>query len=303
MVMTNYSKKTRFAIIICLIFVLGGYIYTFAGEKEKPLILQEMTWTDVQEYLKTCDMVIIPLGSTEQHGPHLPLGTDYYQAIEISKRISACTGVVVAPVLMSGYSVYHSGFPGTLSLKPETMGQVLFETAEMLMKYGFRRFMFFSYHGGNKIVEDNVMHRINHTTEAIAVRIGIFAPFQESGEEPAPLDYHAGIGETSNMLYLKPDLVKMERIEKPKITLTPKMQELQELGKEHPGLLDVMGALMGVPVETKKGGASHELSSNGIWTLGDPKTATKERGEKNVNQKVENAVKFIKAWQKATNNP
>jgi creatinine amidohydrolase len=266
--------------------------------KEKPLVLQEMSWVDVQEYLKTCDMVIIPLGSTEQHGPHMPLGTDFFEAFEISKKISAGTGVVVAPVLMSGYSVYHSGFAGSLSLKPETMAQVLFETAEMLMKYGFKRFMFFNYHGGNKLVEDTVIYRINHTTEAIAVRIGIGASFQKRGEAAAPFDYHAGIGETSIMLYLKPELVKMEKIEKPTMTFSPKMKELQALIKENSGMEDVMSSLMGTPQETKKGGASHELSNNGIWTFGDPKTATKERGKKIVTGWIEGAVKFIETWKK-----
>jgi len=59
------------------------------------------------------------------------------------------------------------------------MEQILFETAEMLMKYGFRRFMFFNYHGGNRIVESKVIHRINHTTEAIAVAIGHGSPIQK----------------------------------------------------------------------------------------------------------------------------
>jgi creatinine amidohydrolase len=273
----------------------------FAGEKgniQTPLVLQEMCWPDVQEYLETSDMVIIPIGSTEQHGPHLPLGTDYYEALELSKLVSARTGVLVAPVTMAGYSIYHSGFPGTLSLKPGTLEQVLFETCRMLMKYGFRKFMFLNYHGGNSVIENNVIHRINHTTEAVAVRIGIRASFQEGEKEAAPLDYHAGIGETSIMLYLKPGLVKMERIEKPKMTLSPEAKELAKQVEEHPGLSAVMDGFLGVPVETKKGGASHEISSNGIWTLGDPKTASKERGEKSVRQMVENAVTFIEAWKK-----
>jgi creatinine amidohydrolase len=294
------TKNIKFSLILCLVILLGGYMW--AGDdktgKEKPLVLQEMSWVDVQEYLKTRDMVIIPLGSTEQHGPHMPLGTDFYEAFEISKKISARTGVVVAPVLMAGYSVYHSGFAGSLSLKPETMAQVLFETAEMLMKYGFKRFMFFNYHGGNKLVEDIVIHKINHSSQAIAVKIGIGASFQKEGEDAAPLDFHAGIGETSIMLYLKPELVKMEKIEKPKMTLTPKMKKLQAMIKENNGMESVMHSLMGTPAETKKGGASHELSSNGIWTSGDPKTATKERGEKTVSRWVEGAVKFIETWKK-----
>ncbi len=290
----NQNKKKCLCIIACFILFAGSFI--FSNPQEKPLILQEMTWSDVREYVTTNDMVIIPMGSTEQHGPHLPLGTDYYEASEIAKMISARTGVVVAPVLLSGYSVYHSGFPGTLSLKPETMEAVLFETCEMLMKYGFRRFMFFNYHGGNNIVGSNVIHKINHTTEASAVNIGIGATFLNETEEVAPFDYHAGIGETSIMLYLKPELVRMSRVKKPKITLTDKMKEIRKLAEKNPGFDAVLNTLLGVPVETKKGGASHEISNNGIWTFGDPKTATKEMGKKIVTQWVEAAVKFILTW-------
>lgn len=275
-------------------------VVSFGQESGKPLVLQEMSWTDVRDYLKTDDMVIIPLGSTEQHGPHLPLGTDYYEATEMAKRVSARTGVVVAPVLLAGYSVYHSGFQGTLSLKPETMEEVLFETAEMLIRYGFRRIMFFNYHGGNRIVESKVIHRINHTTEAVAVSIGIGAAFQRGSDrvEGVSYDEHAGISETSLMLYLKPKLVRMERAEKPRLHFTPRMRKLFQLSQEYPELGAVVGALQAVPEETKKGGASHEISSNGIWSSGDPKRATKERGERTVRRMVDAAVRFIQAWKK-----
>jgi len=299
--MARKEAFNRLRILFILLTLLSFSAFILAQEEEKPLVLQEMTWTDVRDYVDTCDMVIIPIASTEQHGPHLPLGTDYYEALGMCKLISAQTGVVVAPVLLAGYSEYHSGFPGTLSLKPETMEQVLFETAEMLMRYGFRRFMFFNYHGGNNVVQQKVMHRINHSTEAIAVAIGGGSPiqkgrYQEKGEV---LDQHAGIGETSLMLYLKPELVKMERAEKPKMNYTEKMGELFMLSQQYPDLLNVLSLLQGVPVETKKGGASHELSSNGIWSLSDPKKATKERGEKQVKGMVSYAVKFIDAWKQA----
>ena len=294
----SFHRLKFLFVFLALIFLST---FTLAQEEGKPLVLQEMTWTDVRDYLEKCDMVIIPIGSTEQHGPHLPLGTDYYEAVGMSKLISAQTGVVVAPVLLAGYSVYHSGFPGTLSLKPETMEQVLFETAEMLMRYGFRRFMFFNYHGGNNIVQQKVMHRINHTTEGIAVAIGAGSPIQRGSyqEKGETLDQHAGIGETSLMLHLKPELVKMERAEKSKMNYTEKMGELFMLTQQYPDLLNVLSSLQGVPVETKKGGASHELSSNGIWSLSDPNKATKERGEKQVKGMVSYAVKFIEAWKQA----
>ena len=300
MVKRIIQPKYHILFVATLVLFLG--CLGLAQEEAKALVLQEMSWTDVAEYLKTSDMVIIPLGSTEQHGPHMPLGTDFYEAVGMSKMISAKTGVVVAPVLLSGYSVYHSGFAGSLSLKPETMEQVLFETAEMLMKYGFRRFMFFNYHGGNHIVESKVIHRINHTTEASAVAIGAGASFQTYSDDiPGVYDTHAGINETSIMLYLKPELVKMERAEKPKFKASPKIQEIVDLGRKDPELYALLSSVQGVPEETKKGGASHELSSNGIWSTGDPKRATRERGEKTVNAMVTSAVKFIEAWKKTKN--
>jgi creatinine amidohydrolase len=286
----------RICIIKTLVLSIILFIcFNLSLAQEKSLILQEMSWLDVEEYLKTNDMVIIPLGSTEQHGKHMPLGTDFYEANGMCKMISKRTGVVVAPVLFVGYSEYHSGFPGTLSLKPETMEQVLFESVEMLLKYGFKKFMFFNYHGGNNIVQQKVIHRINHTTEAIAIAIGIGGSIQKSGGGEF-FDWHAGKGETSIMLYLKPELVNMERAEKPEITMTPKVRRLYELAKTNPELGEVAGSMLGVPVETKKGGASHELSSNGVWSFSDPKSATKEMGQQKVEKMVDTAVRFIEAW-------
>lgn len=289
------SKRAGILLLALLLMVP-----IFGAGNTKALVLQEMGWVDVKEYLNTNDMVIIPLGATEQHGPHLPLGTDYYEAMGMSKKISEQTGVLVAPVLMAGYSVYHSGFPGTLSLKPETMEQVLFETVEMLLKYGFRRFMFFNYHGGNNVVQVRVIHRINHTTEGVAIAIGHGSPIEkeDDGEEREFFDWHSGKNETSIMLYLRPDLVRMDRAEKPKITFTPKMKELLELSKKYPLLLKLEDKYFGTPAETKKGGASHELSSNGVWSFSHPNTARKKIGEKSVKKMVDTAVSFINAWKK-----
>jgi creatinine amidohydrolase len=290
------KAKKEWAYLIIL--VSGIFLFAGTGSSEegpKPLVLQEMTWTDVQEYLKTSDMVIIPIGSTEQHGPHLPLGTDSYIATDMAKMISSRTGVVVAPVLLTGYSVYHSGFSGSLSLKPETMEQVLFETAEMLIKHGFRRIMFLNGHGGNTIVQSKVIHRINHNTEAIALALGDYA----RGDEEPPQDWfdqHAGIGETSIMLFLEPELVHMDRAEKPKIRFTPQMQKYLMQGRKNPELMRIFWSMLATPEETGKGGASHQLSSNGVWSFSDPKKATQDAGEQQIIKRVESASKFIQTW-------
>lgn len=291
------EKKDRRqnAFLIFLLSMMIPFVSPGRSEEAAPLILQEMTWTDVQEYLAACDMVIIPIGSTEQHGPHLPLGTDSYFATDVAKMVSARTGVLVAPVIWTGYSVYHSGFPGTLSLKPETMEQVLFETAEMLIKHGFRRIMFLNGHGGNTIVQSNVIHRINHNTEAIALALGDYFP-RETGVSRDWFDQHAGVEETSTMLYLEPGLVRMGRAEKPEIHLSPQMQKYLLQGRQHPELMGIFWSLLATPEETGKGGASHQISSNGVWSFSDPKDATKEAGEKTVARMVESASKFITTW-------
>jgi creatinine amidohydrolase/Fe(II)-dependent formamide hydrolase-like protein len=160
--------------------------------------------------------------------------------------------------------------------------------------------MFFNYHGGNRLVESKVIHRINHTTEAVAVAIGYGASFQEYEPiEGVEYDAHAGIGETSLMLYFRPELVRMERARRPKLTNTPRVRELIKLSGKHPELLDVLAALQYVPEETGKEGASHQMSSNGIFSSESPKGATKEQGEKQAFRMADRAVKFIEAWKKA----
>lgn len=295
--MADMKKKAM--ILPAAVFLLA--IYASAQTTGKPLLLQEMTWTDVRDYLGTSDMVIVPMGSTEQHGPHLPLGVDTYLSTDMAKLISARTGVVVAPVVLAGYSLYHAGFPGTLSLKPETLTQVYFETAQMLIRYGFRRIMFFNYHGGNNDIQNTVISRINQETEATAAIIGIGGSLQKKGEkeEEEFFDWHAGVGETSLMLYLEPGLVRMDRAEKPVIRFTPKMEELLELAKKFPDLMPVWASLFATPAETKKGGSSAELSSNGIWSMSDPKRATADAGKKYVEAMVDRVVAFIEAWKQA----
>jgi len=270
-------------------------------QEGKPLVLTEMTWTDVRDYLAANDMVIIPLGSTEQHGPHMPLGTDWLAALDMAKLISARTGVVVAPVIQVGYSAHHYGFPGTLGLRPETFEQVLFETAEILVRHGFKRLLFLNMHGGNFIPESAAIHRINQNLAARAVAIGAGSAIQKDYPR-APgvsFDEHAGVGETSVGLFLWPELVHMDRASKPEFRFSPEVQRLMALLPEHPELSALSGALVAVPEETGKGGSSRELTSNGIWSNGDPKTATRELGEKIIMVQVENAVRFIEAWKKA----
>ena len=89
--------KIMYKVSIFVIIFFGFTAAVLSQSNDDPILLYEMTWVDVQSYLEKNDMAIIPLGSIEQHGKHLPTGTDYFAALELSKRISAKTGVLVAP--------------------------------------------------------------------------------------------------------------------------------------------------------------------------------------------------------------
>ncbi|MCX7679167.1 MAG: creatininase family protein [Spirochaetes bacterium] len=285
------------------VLIICGH-FAFANNAPRPFILQEMTWVDVRDYLKKNDMVIIPLGSTEQHGPHLPLGADFYEALEIAKRISEKTGVIVAPLAFAGYSESHMGFPGTISVKTDTLEQYVFECVRSLIAHGFKKILFFNFHGGNNIVQANLIHRINHTTSATAIAIGIGGTIRKDVPADAYekfFDWHAGLGETSLLLFLTPELVRMERVENPTLQFrfTKEPQKMKELFEKNPGLAKVWEEQIGVPEQTGKGGASHEFSSNGIWSLNDVTKSNAELGKKRVDAMVQSIAEFIEEWKKS----
>src|SRR5512133_3270097 len=105
------------------------------GEKVKNY-LPDMTWPEVESLLSRTDIVIVPVTAIEQHGPQLPIGTDYYTAEGLAKLIAQKADVLVAPVLMPGISPYHMEFPGTITLSPDTVQRVYFEAAQSLIHHG-----------------------------------------------------------------------------------------------------------------------------------------------------------------------
>ena len=287
--------KQLITIFFAGVILICSHSTSLSQTHEKPLLLSEMTWVEVQAYLENSDMAIIPLGSNEQHGRHLPTGTDFFAAIEISKKISAETGVIVAPILMVGYSEYHSDFPGTLSITPETMEQVVFECIESLIKDGFKRFMFFNAHGGNGIVQANLIHRISSTTGASAVSIGVGSPLWPT-EGIDFFDWHSGKFETSLDLCLFPELVQMENAEKPIIHFPEELDKMKLLSEDYPELNQIWEGSMFWPVETGKETSIREISSNGVLSFNDPKEASTDYGKPFIDQIVNGAVALINAW-------
>lgn len=227
--------------------------------------LSDARWPE----LGSADVVLVPLGSTEQHGPHLPFDTDTVIARAVaegaSARLSASgVGVVVAPAVPVGSSGEHQDFPGTISIGTEVLHALVLEVARSVKTWS-PRIVFVNGHGGNVPVLNEVVGQlIREEHDAIWVPCGV--PGQ---------DAHAGREETSLLLHLAPTAVR---------------EELAEAGAT-----DDLVALM---PQLRSGGV-RSVSPNGV--LGDPAGATAAEGQRLLAEMVATVVSRIGAqWPELT---
>jgi creatinine amidohydrolase len=113
------------------------------------MLLHLSTWPEVETYLGQSRGIIIPIGSTEQHGPTGLIGTDAICAEAIARGVGEATQAIVAPTLNVGMALHHTAFPGTISLRPSTLIYVLEDYITCLAKAGFTQFFWINGHGGN----------------------------------------------------------------------------------------------------------------------------------------------------------
>jgi creatinine amidohydrolase len=199
------------------------------------MLLAELTWAEVEEYLRRDDRLILPLGSTEQHGRHLPLHSDAFIACAIAKEIGEATDVLVAPVVPYGVSGNHMAFPGTVSLTPSLFEELILEILRSLYQHGFQRIFIVNGHGGNIPSVQNAVITLLSLGVTIAVQIRSWHLEPEVKEllaEFSPPGGHAGPAETSLSLVFHSEKVKLQqaqpgpqrRLQSLMLSLTPKGQ-------------------------------------------------------------------------------
>lgn len=228
--------------------------------------------------VKECDTAVLPVGAVEQHGSHLPVGTDSIIAEEIASRLADRLDAYLLPCVSISSSIEHRESKGTVYLKADTLALVVRDIAESLRYTGFKRLIIFSGHGGNWILKPTI-RQLNRDfrergleMETILIPSGIAVKRQGHILKNVQGDLHAGERETSIMLHLCPDHVKAFV---PEDSPTAVPQDFMDY-------FDVS-----------------EITTDGYW--GFPQEATAEKGRQLLELTVECALEFLDLIEKERN--
>jgi mycofactocin precursor peptide peptidase len=221
--------------------------------------LADLPWPDVRRRVTEQTVLAVPLGATEQHGPHLPLSTDTDIAVALCERLaSARADVLVAPAVAYGSSGEHAGFPGTLSIGQQALELLLVELGRSA-SLSFARLVFVCGHGGNAEPAGRAVTRLRAESRDVL----LFLPAWDG-------DPHAGRPETSMMLQLCPARVRMS-------SAVP--GDTRPLARVWPLL---------------RAGGVRAVSQTGV--LGDPTGATAREGDVLLGRLAAALIRDVAAW-------
>jgi creatinine amidohydrolase len=244
------------------------------------LVLANLSWPEVQEIKDQVEVVLLPVGSNEQHGPNLAVSMDIAASFEFCRRASemAYPRLLVAPPMPWGVSFHHMNFPGTITLTPETFVQVLSEVVASLTAHGFERFLIVNGHGGNIPAMGVATVRIKEEIDPTFIGACSYFAFgdkslAEKHNLTGGITGHACEFETSVAKALVPGIVKTDSLA---------AGELTDLTYEFRGTLQKYGVT--VPYRFD------EYTRNGA--LGDARRSTVEYGNDIIESGLKNFVAF-----------
>lgn len=234
--------------------------------------LENLTWVEAETIFKEYDVVMIPLGArTKEHGPHLPLNTDYLMAEYLAERVASEVPVVIMPTIQYGYYPAFLEYPGSVSLKLETFKNFIKEICLSISRYGIKKFYVLNTGvstaralklAAEELKQNGISLKFTDI-QSIGGEVEREVTEQEGGS-------HADEIETSIMLYIKPEVVKME------------------------------GAVKDYRPKRGEGGLTRDPNKPGIYSpsgvYGDATLATREKGQKIVEAMVKNIIHELKEF-------
>ncbi|WP_175384383.1 creatininase family protein [Bacillus sp. FJAT-27225] len=251
----------------------------------KSIWLQENKWEDVEKYLETKKTIIVPVGSVEQHGKHLPLGTDSFVANKVAEDLGRQTNTLVAPPNWVGWAPHHMAFPGTITLRPETLTNLIYDICKSLVYHGFKKIIIINGHREANLPPLKIaITKLRNETGAFLAIADPFYIAEQIGKkikksEPGGVG-HAAEMETSHMLYILPELCEMDKAIK-------NIQLKHEFLQHDPF---VEADRMFVPSDV----AGYREGAVNVGVVGDPTVSTKENGEIYHHELLKNLVEFIR---------
>lgn len=251
--------------------------------------LHEKRSPEIGEYLKKLDVALLPVGSIEQHGKHLPVFTDSAEAIAVAEGVAERTGVLIAPPIYYGWSPHHMGYPGCITIRSEVLIGLVEDVAASLIHHGFRKLVIINGHRHANIPwMELAAGKIKQRTGMYVAIVDVALIAMEEiraicVSEPGGIG-HACESETSFILYKHPELVDMSAA----------VKQIPRRGTFRHGAFafdPAEAAKDSVIVKHSWQEATRANSPAGLW--GDPTVASPETGRKIYEAIVGNTVRFL----------
>ncbi len=254
--------------------------------------LGRLSWKEVEQLVPSNPVLLIPVGTVEQHGQHMPVNADNMVAGFVAQRAAEATGAYVTPAINYGVSMAFRNFPGTISVQPSTLTAVLRDVCQELIRQGFRRLIFVNNHGGNQTSCEQVARDL-HRDHGIVM--GSIYPWnlgyglmRDTYDDAAAVYGHGGEPETSAMLAMFPDDVRLDLM----AGRDPIMNGAFKPRRDN--TIEIEGQPVGGTIYID----FDELFPSGA--NGDPSVGTAERGRIWIDRVVGYAIAFVKQFDNAT---